>query len=97
MSDKSKTVVDSMEETKERHKRYLRAINNPVRRKILRAMFDGNDNSLSIGEATGMDMKTLNWHLSILLDGFCVEKVGESSPEKYRLTKEAEVVDFLDK
>ncbi|TRO62853.1 ArsR family transcriptional regulator [Candidatus Bathyarchaeota archaeon] len=97
MSDKSKTVVDSMEETKERHKRYLRAINNPVRRRILRAMFEGNDDLLSISESTGMDMKTLNWHLSILIDGFCVEKISASSPEKYRLTKEAEVVDFLDK
>jgi len=35
MSDKdSKTIGDSMEETRDRHARYLRAVNNPVRRDI---------------------------------------------------------------
>ena len=97
MSDKSNTVVDSMEETRERHKRYLRAINSPVRRGILRAMLDGNDNVLSLSEVTGIDMKTISWHLNILVDGFCVEIAGEGSSKKYNLTKEAKVVDFLDK
>jgi DNA-binding transcriptional ArsR family regulator len=93
MSDKSKTVADSMEETKERHVRYLRAVNNPIRRGILRVIVEGNDTITSISEATKMDVKTLDWHLKILEDGFCIER----AQEKYVLTKEALVVDYLDK
>lgn len=97
MSDKSKTVTDSMEETKERHRRYLRAINNPTRRDILRAIKEGNTSITSISEATNIDPKTLDWHIKILEDGFCVEREHEDGQEKLALTKEALVVDFLDK
>jgi DNA-binding transcriptional ArsR family regulator len=97
LSDVSKTVADSMEETKERHKRYLRAVNNPVRREILRAIQQGNDELESISEVTKVDEKTLNWHLRILEDGFCVERTLGGDPVRYILTKEGSVVDFLDK
>lgn len=94
MSDKSSTVTDDMEETKERHRRYLRAVNNPIRRNILRSIEKGNKTISSISEDIKLDTKMLNWHMSILIDGFCVEKTDE---DKYSLTKEASVVDFLDK
>ena len=97
MSDKSKTVTDSMEETKLRHKRYLRAINNPIRRNILRSIENGNRTISSISDDTKIDEKTLDWHLRILEDGFCVEKIQVGSQEKYILTKEGLVVDYLDK
>jgi len=97
LSDQSKTVADSMEETKERHRRYLRAVNNPIRRKILRSIEKGNTTLASISEDTGTDEKTLSWHLRILEDGFCVEKIKEGGLEKYSLTKEGQVVDYLDK
>ncbi len=91
--DVSKTVGGSMEETKDRHKRYLRAVNNPVRRDILRSMQEGKDTIEAISEDVGSDSKTVDWHLNILIDGFCVEKQGE----KYVLTQEGLVVDYLDK
>lgn len=94
MSDKSSTVTDNMEETKERHRRYLRAINNPVRREILRSMEKGNITIIEISQDTNIEPKTLEWHMSILVDGFCVEKISD---EKYVVTKEAGVVEFLDK
>ena len=97
LSDKSKTVADSMEETKERHRKYLRAINNPVRRDIIRVIVQGNDNISSISEATQLDIKTLNWHLKILEDGFCVECACKGDQRRYVLTQEALVVDYLDK
>ena len=92
--DQSKTVGGSMEETKDRHRRYLRAINNPIRRNILRSMKEGNSNPESIAEDVGLDLKTLDWHLSMLVDGFCVEK---TSGDKYVLTQEGLVVDYMDK
>ena len=97
MSDESKTVVDNMEETKQRHMRYFRAINNPIRREILRAIQEGKDELKSIMEATKLDEKTLNRHIKILEDGFCVEKTQGESPVKFRMTREGSVVDFLDK
>ena len=97
MSDQSKTVADSMEETKERHRRYLRAVNNPIRRDILRSIENGNTTLASISKDTGTDKKTLNWHLRILEDGFCVERTINDDHEEFILTKEGLVVDYLDK
>lgn len=86
-----------MEETKERHRKYLRAINNPIRRKIIRSIVEGNDSLGSISKETGIDEKTLDWHIKILEDGFCIEKTVEEDHEKFILTQEALVVDYLDK
>ena len=97
LPDKSITVTNSMEETKDRHRRYLRAINNPIRRNILRAIYEGNDTIASISEVTLIDEKILDWHLKILIDGFCIEKKLGENHERYILTKEASVVDYLDK
>lgn len=97
MSDKTKTVSDSMEDTKERHRKYLRAINNPIRRNILRVIEEGNTTITSISKATNIDEKTLEWHINILEDGFCIERAKEDEQEKLILTKEALVVDYLDK
>ena len=86
-----------MEETKERHKRYLRAINSPIRRDILRSIEEGNNTLESLSNSTKIDKKTLDWHIKILVDGFCIEKSKEREAERYTLTKEALVVDYLDK
>jgi DNA-binding transcriptional ArsR family regulator len=85
-----------MEETKERHKKYLRAINNPIRRSILRSIEEGNRTIESISKDSKIDEKTLEWHLRILEDGFCVEKIKVVDQEKFILTKEGLVVNYLD-
>ena len=97
MSDASKTVADSMEETKERHRRYLRAINSPVRRGILRALKEGHNTAETLAEVTGLDPKTLNWHMKLLEYGYCVEVKRTPEGETFVLTREGEVVDFMDK
>ena len=97
MSDeKSRTVSDSMEETTDRHRRYLRAVNNPVRRDVLRSM-KKNNTLESISADTGLDQKTVGWHISVLIDGFCVEEKSSEGESRYMLTDEGLVVDFLDK
>lgn len=92
MSDK-----DSMEETKERHLRYLRALNNPVRREIIRTIKDGLNTIEGIQAHTKLDNKTLMWHLQILEWGECVEKVTAGDEVRYRVTQEGRVVDYTDK
>ena len=86
-----------MEETKEYHERYLRAVNNPLRRDILRALKDGDATLKTLESITGLDSKTLDWHLSILEHGCCVERDEEEGKTLYRLTQEGKVVDYVDK
>ena len=86
-----------MEETKEYHVRYLRAINSPVRREILRALKKGEATVEALGERTGMEETALTWHLSILEHGFCVEKQEKDGEVVYDLTQEGRVVDYVDK
>ncbi len=92
----SKTIGDTLEETKEYHRRFLRAVNNPLRRRILRALKDGDATIEDLQKKTGLDAKTLEWHLSILIHGFCIEKEERGEATIYKLTQEGEVVDFLE-
>jgi len=98
LSDKdSKTIGRSMEETKEYHVRYLRAVNNPLRREILRAIKAGESTLEALGERTGLEAKALEWHMNILEHGFCVEKEERDGGVVYTLTQEGMVVDYVDK
>ncbi len=98
LSDRdSKTIGRSMEETKEYHIRYLRAINNPLRRKILRALKDGKAEVGDLASALGLDERTLRWHMDVLAYGFCVEKEEKDGVTLYNITDEGRVVDFVDK
>jgi DNA-binding transcriptional ArsR family regulator len=92
----SKTIGGSMEETKERHRRYLRAVNNPLRRRILRALKEGHGTMESLVVRLGVDAKTLDWHMRMLEDGYCVERVEEDGVTRYVLTKEGLVVDYVE-
>lgn len=93
----SKTIGDSMEETKEYHLRYLRAVNNPLRRKILRALKVGDATIETLQSRTGLDAGMLEWHLSILEHGFCVEKEVRDGETLYKITEEGKVVDYMDR
>jgi DNA-binding transcriptional ArsR family regulator len=93
----SKTIGDSLEETKEYHRRYLYAVNSPVRRGILKALKDGDATVEVLTSRTGLDPKTLEWHLNILEHGFCIEREVRQGTNFYRLTREGKVVDFMDR
>jgi DNA-binding transcriptional ArsR family regulator len=92
----SKTIGRSMEETKEYHIRYLRAINSPLRRSILRILKERAMTIIELIEKTGLNRVTLEWHMNILENGFSIEKVDKFGEIFYRLTQEGLVVDFVD-
>jgi DNA-binding transcriptional ArsR family regulator len=92
----SKTIGGSMEETKDRHRRYLRAVNHPLRRRMLRALKEGDGTIDSLEERLGVDAKTLDWHMRILEHGFCVERVEEDGVARFVLTQEGLVVDYVE-
>jgi DNA-binding transcriptional ArsR family regulator len=85
-----------MEQTKHYHVLYLRAINNTVRRRILRAMKDGENTVEDITSATGLDVKTLEWHLNILEHGFCIEKKLKDGKAVFKITQEGKVVEYME-
>jgi DNA-binding transcriptional ArsR family regulator len=97
LSDKNfKTTGKSIEETRQYHERYLRAINSPLRRKMLRALKEGFATIEDLESRTGLDKETLKWHLSILEHGFCVEKENKQGKMVYNLTQEGRVVDYME-
>ncbi len=98
MSDRdSKTIGRSIAETRERHVRYLRAVNNPLRRKILNAINEGHRTIEELKSNLDLDETTLDWHMKVLEHGFCVEKEEQNGETVYELTEEGEVIDFMDK
>ena len=92
---KSNASKQSAEDTRQFHERYLRAINNPVRRTILGALKEGCRTVEDLESKTGIDSDTLKWHLAILENAFCVEKDEKQGKPVYTLTQEGNVVDYL--
>lgn len=93
---KSKTTSRSIEDTKQYHEDYLRAVNNPLRRKILRALKEDDATIEDLESRTGLNRENLEWHLSILEHGFCAEKGNKQGKVTYRLTQEGKVVNHME-
>jgi len=74
----------------------LRAINSPLRREILRALKEGYTTIEDLQSRTGLDNNTLKWHLSVLEQGFCIEKDIKQGKLVYKLTQEGKVVDYME-
>jgi DNA-binding transcriptional ArsR family regulator len=51
--------------------RVLRAMNHPIRRRILRALVDGTGSATTISQKTGMDLSLVSYHLSQVLAKEC--------------------------
>ena len=96
LSSDSKTIGKSIEETRRYHLLYLRAVSNPLRRRMLRAIRDGCGTIEDLRSATGLNTDAVKWHLSVLEHGFCVEKDVEDGKIFYKLTREGRVIDYLD-
>jgi predicted transcriptional regulator len=92
---KSKTTTNSEIETRLFHERYLRAVNNALRRKILGALNEGNATINELEAKTGLDETTLKWHLRVLESGFCIEKENKRGNLMYKLTQEGKVVEYI--
>ena len=93
---KSKTTTDSIEETRLYHERYLRAMNSPIRRRILKILKETALAAEELASRTGLSNEDLMWHLDLLEHGFCVEKENRQGKLIYRLTQEGRVVDYVE-
>lgn len=82
---------DTLEKSREYHKRYQIAVSNPLRRKILKLVKEGKSKE-EIRNALGLDERQLEYHLKILEWGYCIDR----SEGRLEITKEGLVVDYLD-
>lgn len=94
--DETKTIGGSMEETRDRHRRYLRAVNNPLRRQILRRIKDGDSTVEALAQSLDLEPTLVDWHLRLLEDGFCVELKEVAGRMRVALTQEGLVVDYVE-
>jgi len=81
---------ESIERSKEYHHRYHRAVSHPVRKEILRLILKGLSEE-EIARALNLSKSELDYHLNVLIQGFCVKKVEG----KLLLTQEGMVVEHL--
>jgi len=96
MSEKEPVTSTNPEiDMKLSHELYLRAVNNPLRRKILHALTEGNATVEELEVKTSLDEITLRWHLNVLESGLCVEKEDKQEKIVYKLTKYGKVVKYL--
>lgn len=93
---KSKTSSRSIEDTKQYHEDYLRAVSNFLGKKALRALKEDEGTIEDLESRTGLNRENLEWHPSILEYGFCVEKGNEQGKVTYRFTQEGKVVDHIE-
>ena len=70
-------------------------MNSPLRRKILRVLNNGKATFEELVNKTGLDKFVLEWHFSVLENGFCVEKKRQKGNLIFKLTQEGKVVNFM--
>ena len=94
--DTSEETLNSEAKMKQVHELYLRAINNPIRRKILSVLKDNNFTIEKLAVNTCLDESTLRWHLNILESGLCVEKEDYKGNTIFKLTQFGKVIDYME-
>ena len=93
--EKLKTSANSEIKMREIHELIHRAVNNPLRRKILCVLNDGDATFEDLVAKTCMDKITIEWHLSVLESGFCIEKENKQGCIIYKLTQAGKVVNYI--
>ena len=68
--------------------RVLRALNHPIRRRILRALVDGTGSATTISQKTGMELSLVSYHLSQVLAKECdIVELVDTVPKRGALEK----------
>lgn len=95
---------NSLEANRYIHDTYLKAINHPIRREILKLFINKdlpltkNDIFIQLKEQDLItERETLDYNLDYLLKAFCIEKVIDKEQDKYKLTQSGKIIEYLDK
>ncbi len=83
------------------HDLYLKAVNHPIRREVLKIINKSNNISrnklfeiLSENEII-KDISVLDYNIAFLLKAFCIEKKERNEEIFYCITKSGKVIEFL--
>jgi len=90
MSDE-KRILEVIK-SEERHKRYNQAIQNKTRRKILIFLSEKERSILEISESMLLGQRELEYQLSFLKYGACIEEIGIEGEKQYKITPEGRVI-----
>jgi hypothetical protein len=96
----SKTI----EGTNYYHSLYMKAVSHPIRRRILKIIFNQKSIdypkllSILINENVISDEEVLKYNLDYLIKALCIEEIinDDNGQKYYRITQSGEVVDFLE-
>ncbi|NVM35556.1 MAG: hypothetical protein HWN81_08160 [Candidatus Lokiarchaeota archaeon] len=94
----------SVEGTKYLHDLYLRAVNNPIRRKILNIVNDLKQVSkntllqMLIERKILEDEHMFNYNMDFLIKAFCINSVKDETNEQifYEITQSGKVIEYLE-
>lgn len=93
----------SVEGTKYFHDRYLKAVNNPIRRKILKIVNNLERISkkdllkILIERKILEDEHMFNYNIDFLIKAFCIKSIKDEEQDEifYEITQSGKVVDYL--
>ncbi len=95
---------ESLEANRYIHDAYLKAINHPIRREILKLILE-NKEGLSEDQLFGQlkeyevlnQRETLRYNLDYLLKAFCIKTIEKDNHIYYQITKSGKIVEYLKK
>jgi hypothetical protein len=94
--------AESVEGYRYIHDVYLKAVNHPVRRGILKIINERGDVSEEFlftelkKQGTIKNMQDLQYNLDYLLKAFCIKRMEEADGKLYRLTKNGKIINYLE-
>ena len=91
----------SIEGTKYLHDLYLKAVNHPIRKEMLKVI--NSEMKIAENELVKIllekeiikDEATFNYNIDYLIKAFCVNKVKEGNEIYYKITQSGQIVDYL--
>ena len=91
----------TIEGTNYLHTLYLKAVNHPIRREILKYINDAQRISRRKLLKSLLDKKIINdehtfdYNMDYLIKAFCIKRIEEESKVYYEITQSGQVVDYL--
>lgn len=100
-SETVEEICKTLEGNRYYHNLYLKAVNHPIRREILKIINKSNNISrsklfeiLSENEVLN-DLSVLDYNMAFLIKALCIEKEERNEEMVFRITQSGKVIDFL--
>ncbi len=98
----SEEFLSSIEGNQKLHDNYLKAINNPFRREILKIinkegkLSQQNIFEILTNQNVKYDLSILKYNLDYLVKAFCIEAINIDNKIYYQITQSGKIIEFLE-